>query len=203
MDLASVKFPPLVIVLAAWKFFSNNCKKIWNYYKRPNIEIVVKNHWMEIVWNAGETVSSIFVPSIIITPKDQELELKISSIRVGGSHYGYLAAGFLVLNGKKHNSEILNHIEQKKLYIKTSKYAPLAIPLPTIGLGYGSYLFMKPEESLLFFPDKKITLSFEANGKIYYYGLDMENVSRIVINHLSSSCEGLKNLKNDHKPYIL
>jgi len=93
------------------------------------------------------------------------------------------------LNGKRHNVEILNCIEKKENYIKTSKYKSLIIPLPTIGFVYEDYLFMKPKDSLLFFSDRKISLSFEANDKIYHYGLDIVSALRVVIKHLSRRCE--------------
>ncbi len=203
MDLLSAKLPPLAPIIALAKYFWCSCKKMWNWWDRPKIEINFKPHAIQVRDENDKIISSSFVPSIIAIPRDQELEIKIRSIRVGGAYYGYLSGGFSALNGKRHDSKILNHLNEEALYIKTSKYEPLIIPLPTIGLLYDSYLFMKPKESRLFFSDKKITLSFEANDKMYHYGLNALDVLRIVINHLSHNCEGLKTIKSDFKQYIL
>jgi len=203
IDLLSAKLPPLAPIIALAKYSWCSCKKMWNWWGRPKIEIKFKPNAIQVRDENDKIFSSSFVPSIIITPRDQELEIKIGSIRVGRYYYDYLSGGFSALNGKKHDSKILNYLNEKTLYIKTSKYEPLIIPLPTIGMHYDSYLFMKHAESRLFFSDKKITLSFEANGKMYHYGLNALDVSRIVINHLSHNCKELKTIKSDYKQYIL
>ena len=199
----NIKLPPIAPLFTILGWYWIFLKISWNYIKRSKIEIKFKPDYIDVSDDEDKVMSNFSVPSIIVAPKNNELEIRIKSIRVGSSYYGYLSGGFSVLTGKKHSSKVLSSIEKKELFIKTSKYQPLTIPLPSIGLLYDSYLFEKPKETLLFFPKEKVTVSFEANGKIYYYGLDVIHVCRIIINHLSFSCQGLKTLNQSYKPYVL
>jgi hypothetical protein len=110
----NIKLPPIAPLFTILGWYWIFLKISWNYIKRPKIEMKFKPDYINVSDDDDKVMSNFSVPSIIVTPKNHELEIRIKSIRVGSSYYGYLSRGFSVLTGKKHSSKVLSSIEQNE-----------------------------------------------------------------------------------------
>lgn len=186
-------------------FIGSVLKTIWNTIPiiinlcaRPKAKIEIKNHNI-IVTDSNRTEHHHSYPAILIS-FEKDVRIDARAIKVNNETLHCMMSRDPIYLRQNPNSQEPHTITNNGLmvFIKdnwstlTQQACPYEIAaheqqvLPLyLKEGMSSCLFNPIKKPCIFFPKKKLCLSMNINGKNYQYGLNLLEVSKVVINNFA------------------
>ncbi len=188
----------LSIVGSVLKSILGALPKILNLCRRPKAKVEIKNQ--NIIFKDQNSIEShISYPCILISFK-KDIKIDVRSIKINNETLHCMLSrdpNHLRQNpnSKEPHSIINNRImpfvynnwsqlTQKTFLFQIKSQEQEVFPLYIKEMS--CCLFSQKKNPRLFFPKSKVTLSFDANGSSYEYGISLMEACKVIINNLSS-----------------
>jgi hypothetical protein len=186
------------IIGGALKAIRNTIPTVINLCTRPKAKIEIKGHLI-IVADNNQVTSHHSYPSILIS-FEKDVKIDVGSIGINNETLKCMMSRdpiFLRQNLRSKeplsikNNDLMVFIKtnwstltQQRCFFERAAHEQQALPL-YLKEDMSHCLFKKIKKPRIFFPQKKLCLSMNINGKDYQYGLNLLKVSKVVINNLS------------------
>lgn len=186
------------IVGAIFKFLKQPFKAVWNGLWRPKIKIVFKNHVI-VIKDSSEKESHQNYPCLLVS-FSETVKLNAKDIKINNETLSCLFQSdknFLnQKDGSQNRVEVLNcpiykqfsekwlDVLQGTVFIDVPNHEPLIIPLD-FKKAKSHILFNPKKNPKLLCASKKLILTLNINGKDFEYGIPLDKVCKVVINHLA------------------
>lgn len=170
-----------------------------NYYRRPKIDLCFQQKIIEICKNKA-SIEHVSYPSLIIKTK-KDIQIDINSIKINNESYSCIVSRDPNYLNQKNSSKNPVKIENNRImhfmsnnWLKLTQgsclfqvhaYEDEVFPI-YINKNISHQLFKQPKKNKIFGSKKKLTVSLKIDGNEYQYGIDLIEVSKVIINNLSS-----------------
>ena len=186
-------------------FIGSVLKAIWNTIPtivnlciRPKAKREIKNHNI-IVTDNDQAQHHYSYPAILIS-FEKDVKIDVRSIRINNETLSCMMSRDPIYLRQNPNSQepltITNNglmvfikdnwstLTQQACPYEIAAHEQQVLPL-YLKEGMSNCLFNPIKKPRIFFPKKKLCLSMNINGKDYQYGLNLLEVSKVVINNLA------------------
>lgn len=188
--------PILKFGIAIAKFLPRVIQVTWNYWRRPNIELTVRNVHIDFTDNKEKIHSPSFPAIKIHNRESSEITIDLNSVFINGESLSYIIQQniYFAKTAKSSDPEIklctanklINKFRENwdsEKYIKVAAHEELSIPIYPRGMSDSIY-FKTLTESKVFFPKRKIIIEMIVNSRKSYFSLKRADFLKVVINWL-------------------
>ena len=184
--------------MAILRFLPNLAKTLWNYWKRPNLQLSPRNCHIEFVTSDDKRLLPNF-PSIRIQNCDSvDVIFDLEKFYINGVSLSYIIQQntFFARTHEqntpqhklttKHN--LLNIFRENwtsSKFLKLPAHEYLDIPLYPQKMGDSSY-FKTVQGANVFFPNRKIVVEMTANSRNFHFAVNRMDYLRMIVNCLAN-----------------
>lgn len=190
------------IGLAVLRFLPNVVRKLWNYWKRPKLELSARYTDIEFTTNDGKRLLPHF-PSIRIQNADSgDVTVDLGKFFINGESLAFIIQQnpyfSRTLDQNKPelkldtSNAIINTFKDnwtKAKFLKIPAHEYMDIPLFPQRMGDSMYFKVLPGAKV-FFPNRKIVIGLVANSRESHFGVNRMDFLKIIINCLANEGGG-------------
>ena len=182
------------------KFLPDFVRTLWNYWKRPNLKLSVRNTHIEFA-DCNEKRLLPSFPSIRVQNTDSsDITLDLGKLFINGESLTYIIQQntFFSRTLDQNNpdvklttgNELINTFRENwtsAKFLKLPAHEYLDIPLFPQRMGDSTYFKTLPSAKV-FFPKRKIVIEMIANSRESHFAVSRMEFLKIIINCLSNEC---------------
>lgn len=188
------------IGLAVLKLIPNLVRTLWNYWRRPNLTLSVRNTHIEFTTHDGDKLLPSF-PSLRIQNTDsKDVTLDLGKLYVNGESLAYIIQQNTYFSKTldqnkldvklKTGNELINTFRENWTsgkFLKLPAHEYLDIPLFPQRMGVSTY-FKTLSDARVFFPKRKIVIALTANSRESHFAVNRIEFLKMITNCLANEC---------------
>jgi hypothetical protein len=182
--------------MAILRFLPNIAKALWNYWKRPNLQLSIAYSYIEFSTSDDKRLLPSF-PSIRIQNSGSvDITFDLGKFHVNGESLTYIVqqntyfSRTLDQNAPENKlttkNELINTFRENwtsSKFIKLPAHEYVDIPLYPQKMGDSMY-FKTFQGAKVFFPKRKIVVAMTANSRDYHFAVNRMEFLRMIVNCL-------------------
>ncbi|MDY6980318.1 MAG: hypothetical protein SV201_10575 [Pseudomonadota bacterium] len=182
--------------MAILRLLPNLAKTLWNYWRRPNLQLSARNSHIEFVTSDEKRLLPTF-PSIRVQNSDSvDITFDLEKFYINGESLTYIIQQntyFLRTNEQNTpenklttKNNLLNTFRENWVspkFLKLPAHEYLDVPLYPQRMGDSIY-FKTVQGAKVFFPQRKIVIAMTANSRDFHFAVNRMKFLRMIVNCL-------------------
>ncbi|MFG1495382.1 hypothetical protein ABMA57_02035 [Saccharospirillum sp. HFRX-1] len=188
--------------LAILRFTPNFIGKLWNYWKRPSLQLAVRNTSIEFATSDAKRLRPNFPAIRIHNASSDDVTFDLGSFFINGESLSYIIqqntyfSRTLEQNNPEHKLTTDNKLIRKfkenwtsSKFLKLPAHEYIDLPLYPQKMGDSTY-FKTLDNVKVFFPKRKIVVVMTVNSRESHFAVDRMEFLRIIVNCLVNDRAG-------------
>jgi hypothetical protein len=188
--------PVLKFGMAIAKFIPHLIQVLWNYRRRPNLELSARHISINFTDNKEKNHSFCFPAIKVHNGELSEITIDLNNVFINGESLSYimqqnisflktskLSKPEVQLNTTNKLINIYRENWNAEKFIKIPAHEDLSIPLYPRGMSDSMYFMVFPEAKV-FFPKGKIIIEMIVNSRKSHFAVNRTDFLKVIINWL-------------------